>query len=198
MITVSIVLFFFLYSDEKVEKLAEMEIMLDSVYVIEQVQYQDHLGSSFDRSSMLEQITVLTFASHAQIKEGRDSLLVAEILRLQDEFAVDNSYSKENLTQVAVIFTDLLPGQGDSLRSWAFDNGMIPTRVRLLLGEPQQNAELIENLQFSANASSDKPVWYLIDVFAVARADSGMINYDNWNKFNTDFARLDHQYKKGR
>jgi cytochrome oxidase Cu insertion factor (SCO1/SenC/PrrC family) len=197
-ITVGIVLFFFFRSDDKVERLSEFEEPLDTLAVIGDFNLSTNLNQDFSREKLNGVITVWTFATEEIILNGQDSVLVSEVKRLQDEFAIDNSYSKENVTQIVILFTKSDSLDAEGLKEWSNSNQFVPTRVKCLTGDSQQTSDLLNLFDISANALSSQPVWYLIDPQGKIRGVAPDFGYTQWSDFNRDFARLDREYKKGR
>jgi hypothetical protein len=197
-ITAGIVLFFFFRSDEKVQRLSEFEEPLDTLSVIRPFELSTHLGNPFTNDDLTGVITVWSFISEDVILNQSDSVLVAEVSRLQEEFAIDNSYSKENVTQVALMIYDCDSLTNEDIKNWFKANGFLPTRVKSLFGEAEQSMALMNDFDLSANALVSKPVWFLIDPEGKIRGMKPDFGYTVWSDFNRDYAKLDREYKKGR
>lgn len=197
-ITVGIVLFFFFRSDDKVERLSEFEVPLDTLAIIGDLNLTTHLNQPFTQEDIQGVITVWTFCNEDQILSNADSALVAEIKRLQDEFAIDNSYSKENVTQIAVFFAEADSLGIEGIKDWSQSNKFVPTRVKCLTADTQQSQELLNLFAISANAFTAPHVWFLTDPEGKIRGTNPSFGYSEWDDFNRDFARLDREYKKGR
>lgn len=197
-ITIGLVVFFFFSSKNKVRTLSEFEEPLDTLCVLQDVTLVNYLGDTLDDSDLEKGITLLAFAESDMILLGEDSAWVADLHRLQEEFSVDNSYSKENTVTIAVLFPLLFSHENDTLKAWAKKNSFVPTRIKLLSASAEQNAFLLDEFGISPNEIPSSPVWYMIDPKGMVRGESDKFAYSDWSRFNRDFSKLDREYKKGR
>ena len=197
-ITVGLVVFFFFSSKNKVKTLSEFEMPLDTLAVLEDVVMVNYLGDTLDDADLENGITLFSFANSNFIFSGSDSLWVAELKKLQGEFAIDNSYSKENTVTIAVFFPFLSNQEFEMLKFWAQENSFVPTRIKLLSATDKQTAYFFKEFSISPNEIPPTPVWYMIDPKGMVRGETDNFAYSDWSRFNRDFSKLDREYKKGR